>query len=287
MKCSDSLDKIAPELVAALNEMGGAAKNASNPFFKSKFADLETVIEASRPTLSKHNLAIVQLPGELLNGVLALETVIMHTSGQWIAGDFGIAVGKMDPQSIGSALTYARRYAQMAALNMPAVDDDGETAMTRTSQAAKAPPKKSPEAAKPLPAIERSTILEDHMRACTDRKDLKAVWERGAKVCSELQGEHDARLDFLMKLYDELYEKLPKPKTEARPDYDVLVKDMVEHRTSTTLLAWLNEPETTAKVDKLPVDWRDTFRSECKEKLSDLKTEERAIAESESMGIRA
>lgn len=136
MRCSESMSKIAPALVLALSKIEGAAKTGNNDHFRSKYATLEAVIEASRDTLAEHELAIIQLPGALNNGVLTLETILLHSSGEYIAGDFGIALGKTDPQGVGSALTYARRYAQMAALNMPAVDDDGEASMRGGGSAA-------------------------------------------------------------------------------------------------------------------------------------------------------
>lgn len=135
MRTSDSLTKIAPALVAALGEIEGAAKTGNNPHFRSRYATLEAVIDASKDTLTRHGLTMIQLPGALVSNVLTLETILLHTSGEYIAGDFGIALGKVDPQGVGSALSYARRYAQMAALNMPAVDDDGESAMVRGSDA--------------------------------------------------------------------------------------------------------------------------------------------------------
>lgn len=132
MKHSDTLTKIAPALVAALARIEGVARDANNPFFKSKYATLESVIAASKDILAEHDLALMQFPGDCANGVMHLETVFVHVSGEWIGAEMGIVLGsKADPQAIGSAISYGRRYAQMSALNMPAVDDDGERAMGR------------------------------------------------------------------------------------------------------------------------------------------------------------
>lgn len=135
MKHSETITKIAPALVKALNEIGGVAKGTTNTFFKSKYATLEAVIDSSKPILASHGIALIQFPGAFVSGSMSLETVLFHESGEWISGDeaFGVATGKQDPQAIGSALSYARRYAQMAVLNMPAVDDDGEAAMPRNA----------------------------------------------------------------------------------------------------------------------------------------------------------
>lgn len=140
MNRSDSLTKIAPALVRALAKIEGAAKKKVNAGFKSKYANLEAVIDASKDILAEHGLTLIQLPGPLVSGVLTLETILLHESGEFISGEFGIALGKNDPQGVGSALSYARRYAQMAALNMPAVDDDAEAAMGRGQHAPQQPP---------------------------------------------------------------------------------------------------------------------------------------------------
>lgn len=133
MRTSETLGKIAPALVKALSEIGGVGRAADNPFFKSKYATLENVIDASKPILAANGIVLVQFPGAFNGGAMSLETVLLHDSGEWVSGSeaFGVATGKQDPQAVGSALTYARRYAQMAVLNMPAVDDDGEASMPR------------------------------------------------------------------------------------------------------------------------------------------------------------
>lgn len=132
MQHSSSLTAIAPALVEALSKIGGVHKGKANPAFKgTKYADLESVINASKATLAEHDISLIQFPGDLINGVQHMETVFLHKSGEFMSAEMGIALGKVDPQGVGSALTYMRRYAQMAALNMPAVDDDGEAAMGR------------------------------------------------------------------------------------------------------------------------------------------------------------
>jgi hypothetical protein len=129
MKHSDSLASIAPALVKAINAIEGVKKDASNPHFKSKFATLEAVIEAAHPHLASNGLTVLQGPGLMQGNALTVSTRILHESGEWIETEFAIPMAKQDPQAAGSALTYARRYSLMAVLNMPAVDDDGESAM--------------------------------------------------------------------------------------------------------------------------------------------------------------
>lgn len=139
MKTSDALDKISPALVAALSAMEGAAKSSNNPHFRSKYANLEAVVDASRDVLASNGLAVMQGAGHVLDGKLHLTTRILHQSGQWVESEFAMPLAKQDPQATLAALTYARRGSLMAILGMPAVDDDGETAMGRGQAPANEP----------------------------------------------------------------------------------------------------------------------------------------------------
>jgi len=131
VKTSDQLDKISAAIVKALGSIGGAAKSATNPHFRNTYATLENVVDASRDVLAEHGLAVMQGAGLVADGKLHLDTRMVHSSGQWIESEFTIPLVKMDPQATLAALTYARRGALMAILGMPAVDDDGESAVGR------------------------------------------------------------------------------------------------------------------------------------------------------------
>jgi len=134
MKSSDTLTKISPALVKAINAIESIKKSADNPFFKSKYANLESVIEAAHDALSANGLAVMQGPGPMDGNCITLTTRLIHESGEWIETDFSLPAGKMDPQAAGSAITYARRYSLMAMLCIPAVDDDGEASMPRSTK---------------------------------------------------------------------------------------------------------------------------------------------------------
>lgn len=180
MRTTPTIAAIAPALVKALSEIEGASKDAANDAFKknnkgTKYATLDAVISASRETLAKHGLALMQWPGHLEGGTLSLETVILHESGEWVSGDFQIALGKVDPQGVGSALTYARRYAQKAALNIPDLDDDGEAAMDRNA------PKRAS-------AVEMAVNL---LKGCGNASMLKDAWSKNAKAWNDLLSDDD------------------------------------------------------------------------------------------------
>lgn len=126
MRHTESIAALAPALVKAQGAIVGSSQSGENTHLKSKYATLEDVIEATRSVLAENGLALLQIPGAITDGKLNLETMILHESGEFIIGDFQMTVGKGDPQSVGSALTYARRYAQKAGLNIPDLDDDGQ-----------------------------------------------------------------------------------------------------------------------------------------------------------------
>jgi hypothetical protein len=133
MKQSESINKLAMALVKAQAEMGGAVKDAKNPFFKSSYADLTSVIKAIKEPFANNGLAYIQFPisGEKSAGVI---TRLVHESGEWLEQDYMMPLIKNDSQSFGSILSYARRYSLSAMAGIPAVDDDSESAMIRVDK---------------------------------------------------------------------------------------------------------------------------------------------------------
>jgi hypothetical protein len=133
---SEELDQLFTALSKAQLEMETASEDSTNPFFKSKYADLKSVVSSSRPHLAAHGLCIIQrtMPDE--NGQVYLYTRLGHTSGQWMESKMAIKPAKSDIQGIGSYITYLRRYmySSMVGVVTGIEDDDGEKAMTRTSK---------------------------------------------------------------------------------------------------------------------------------------------------------
>lgn len=127
MTTSEQINELAAALAKAQGEIEGAAKTAANPFFKSKYADLASVWDACRRPLATNGLAVIQSPtvNELR---VSLDTLIVHTSGQWIRNTLSCAVKDDTPQVIGSATTYLRRYALQSLVGVAAEDDDGNAA---------------------------------------------------------------------------------------------------------------------------------------------------------------
>lgn len=133
MKSSEETNELALALCLAQGQMGGAVKDSSNPFFKSSYADLTSVIKAIKQPFADNGLSYTQFPVSSDIGV-GVATRLMHVSGQWVESEFVLPIVKQDPQAAGSAITYARRYALQSIAGIPTADDDAESAMLRSEQ---------------------------------------------------------------------------------------------------------------------------------------------------------
>ena len=128
MNKSESIAKIAMALSKAQSAIKGAVKDSKNPFFKSDYANLESVIEAIRGPMIDNELSFTQMTSQNDLG-LFVNTLIMHSSGEWLEGSYPIICkDTQDPQKVGAALTYARRFSLASAFGVPQIDDDGNTA---------------------------------------------------------------------------------------------------------------------------------------------------------------
>lgn len=143
MQQSENIADLAKALIKAQKEMKPLVKEADNPYFKSKYADLAAVVDACKEALSGNGLAYTQLTNEVEAGVVVV-TQLMHESGQWIRGELRMTPVKNDPQGIGSCISYARRYALAAIVGLAPEDDDGEAASGRNVTANNNRPKHDP-----------------------------------------------------------------------------------------------------------------------------------------------
>jgi len=120
-------------LVAAIGELQNVAKTASNPYFKSKYAPLDAIVDATRPVLAKHGLAVQQTP-LYRDGCAGVVTIITHKSGHLEDSELLLPLKDQSPQGVGSAITYARRYALAAVLGLATEDDDDGNASSGLSK---------------------------------------------------------------------------------------------------------------------------------------------------------
>lgn len=130
MKKSETIIELSKAFAKMQQDLEQPLKNASNPFFKSKYVPLPNVVESITKAASKHGLSFSQFPSSDENGNVTVGTLVMHESGEWIEYDpIRMKSVKTDPQAVGSAITYARRYALSAIFGITSdEDDDGNEA---------------------------------------------------------------------------------------------------------------------------------------------------------------
>jgi len=129
MKTSDSIGKIAPALLTAQKAITFAVKDATNPHFRSKYADLPAVIDAVKEPLNEAGIVFLQSLSPSESGSIAITTRLLHTSGEWMEDTAIIPLPKNDPQGYGSAASYGRRYSLASITGLYQDDDDGNAAM--------------------------------------------------------------------------------------------------------------------------------------------------------------
>lgn len=130
MKKSETIVELSKAFAKMQTELEQPLKNANNPFFKSKYVPLENVVDSITRAASKHGLSFTQFPSSDENGNVTVGTMVMHESGEWIEYDpICLKPVKNDPQAVGSAITYAKRYALSAIFGITSDnDDDGNEA---------------------------------------------------------------------------------------------------------------------------------------------------------------
>lgn len=128
MNKSESIAELSKALVKAQSEVENASKSSINPHFKSKYADLAEVLNTVRPVFTLNNLAFVQMPS-FDSGVASVETLLTHSSGEWISNIASAPVTKQDAQGVGSAITYLRRYSLAAFAGIAQEDDDANASV--------------------------------------------------------------------------------------------------------------------------------------------------------------
>jgi hypothetical protein len=152
------MKEIATALVKAQSEMSNPKKGNTNPFFKSKYADLNAVREAVMPILNENGITVLQ-PIVHIDGKNFVKTVLLHSSGEYLESFTEIVYSKVnDAQAQGSGITYARRYGLQSFVCVGADDDDGNSAST------------------PQPTIDVAR-LETRLNACKTIEDLGTTYK--------------------------------------------------------------------------------------------------------------
>lgn len=135
MRTSENINELALALSKAQGQMESAKKDSTNPHFRSKYADLAAVVEAIKKPLTDNGLSYLQGFGWDEHGALIVHTRLLHSSGQWVESDLRVRPVKDDPQGVGSAVSYGRRYALQSLVGLTADDDDGNASSTAPRKA--------------------------------------------------------------------------------------------------------------------------------------------------------
>lgn len=212
-----SHNSIATALAAAQAQMGKALKSANNPHFKSKYADLASVVDACMPSLNAHGIAVIQPTTDEEAGRF-VETILIHgESGETLKCRVPLIVQKNDMQGYGSAVTYARRYGLMSMAGIAPEDDDGQAAMQAAPkeqrQSKPAPP--NPEVvADGMIAAVKGAENEDKLKGIWTSDKFKAdlAWLRkeSPEKAAHVEAAKDFRKQSLTQTNHDLDDELPE-----------------------------------------------------------------------------
>lgn len=206
IETSPSIENLAAALGKFQAETHGVVRDAVNPFHKNRYATLEAVIETARPGLAKAGLAFLQAPKGQVGNTVEINTMLMHgPSGEWIRFPTWVPLTKPDPQGVGSAITYACRYALMAMLGLPPMDDDAEATKTQPLAATTASSSKPSKQVYIENSLQRIAEMNTGSRLLQWAKDeRKMVWPQ-YKI-----EPHDEDGQKLVKAYKERMAELEK-----------------------------------------------------------------------------
>lgn len=185
------------ELITALSKAQGiiipASKDSDNPFFKSKYADLAAVWEVARDPLYKNGLSVIQHPSAEGN-IVTVETILAHSSGQWMSSKLNMTAKDSSPQAIGSCITYLRRYTLSSIVGIASeIDDDGNAATHLM-------PKKQPDVTKHIGLKERVTGTGI---AKFGDEDIFKAWRIENNLVENLDKATDVELNYVITVLRE------------------------------------------------------------------------------------
>lgn len=216
MEQSNELNELALALSKAQGKITGALKDSSNPFYKSKYADLASVWEACREHLSANGIAVLQTNGNSEERV-TVTTLLVHSSGQWVRGTCSAKPAKDDAQGIGSVITYLRRYGLAAIVGVAQVDDDGEAAVGRKTETKHPIPQITPEPVDNKKCFEAAVWFKEMIDADVIEKNWELVQAGWAKLSNNERLEVDAQLKDKAPNSNKMYKNLLKEYLDYRP----------------------------------------------------------------------
>ncbi len=213
MNTSQEIKQISKAIVNAQPEIAAALKDSTNPHFRSKYADLTAVWHACKDVLKQHKLAVLQFfePCEKDGHILTV-TRLVHESGEWMEGQLLLPYKDNNPQSVGSAITYARRYSLSAMLGIVTEEDDDGNNASQQSYAKPAPkeearPKVEPKVVK---GVDPTVLLEKLTSTPFVENDVVEFLRQttGKDIPTHIREWTPAQLDYAMKNFDSIIQKM-------------------------------------------------------------------------------
>jgi len=239
---SESIKELTGALVKAQAAMKSAHFNKQNPHFKSKYADMNAVLEAVRKPLLDNGLAVTQTT-EIRNGVFCLVTRLAHASGEWIAGEYPLPQNGR-PHEIGSAITYAKRYSISAIAGISADEDDDGNAAQDAKPTVTEIKRPNPHATQPRDVNEFEVRTDEN----GEQIDCIPVWKH--------RDVHKLKV------------------VDARPVAETLLKAMRMSETVADLIQFANS--NAREFAKLPEKWIDMYQGEYQSLLDELRANKKA-----------
>ena len=195
----------AKAFIAAQKASEAIKKANSNPAFKSKYADLAAVVEAVVPALNNAGIGVLQFPaydGEMVS----VTTTLIHETGPSVTATLHMRPSKSDPQGIGSATTYARRYSLLAMTGAAPEDDDGNAASGPRAEQPR--PEAKRVETKPATLSERADRFEATLKAVKTEAELDKAFALGSGLCADLDAKDPERLVVIETLVASLRDTL-------------------------------------------------------------------------------
>lgn len=241
---SENINELAKALATAQGKMKAAAFNKTNPHFKNKYADLTAVIDAARAPLSESGLAWSQTP-EMQDGAFCLVTRLMHSSGQWIAGQYPLPA-QATPQQLGSALTYAKRYSLAAIIGMSSDEDDDAEGARKEGQV---------------------TNIKRDNPSVTRAEDISDARPRYNSAGDRIDWIDTSGVDVVRR---------PPSKPETRTFSEKLLREMESIESANDLEGWAAQESVRERVASLPESWEAKYQNRYQEHLDHLRKQKAA-----------
>lgn len=278
IKTSNEIGALATALSEAQGKIQNPSKDANNPFFKSKYADLAEVLNVVRPVFSEVGLSVVQFPSRIENNI-ALTTRIMHKSGEWIEDTFDLAFqGKNIAQEAGSTISYMRRYALASAAGIFQEDNDGNLGKSKTDNTAKTQPLQAPKM-----NMVQLEVLADKKGADWDK--IKS-WVEGSGSINDAIAQLESRADVTNPELPTFDDALKAHFDKTIADSDALEMYVIQRNTDAAIFTNLyNSFEQGTKVkfkkivDELAEKGKDAFEEYIKLTQEGHNTEDEVSSE--------